>query len=138
MTNHPVDGNTQPLYRPIPGWSPSTPEVTDSTINEVVQRHPAVAIHFWAAWNGVDPPMDRVIQEIGPRFAGRLVFYSCNTDLAENVELCRRFRFGNIPALSVLVAGQPHKPIIGLRSPDDLVAQIETRLRKCAAACRLE
>ncbi|WP_165246523.1 thioredoxin family protein [Paludisphaera soli] len=93
-----------------------------------MQQHPAVAIHFWAPWNGHDPAMDRSIQGISGRFAGRVVFVSCNTDLEENRELCQQCGFMNIPALGLLVSGHPPISVIGYRDPETLAGLIESRL----------
>ncbi|WP_165223894.1 thioredoxin family protein [Aquisphaera insulae] len=114
--------------RPIPGWTPSTPEISGASIHDLAQRHPALAVHFWAPWNGHDPTMDRNIQPIRERFAGRVHFVSCNIDLAANDELARRCRIRNVPTLVVLVDGDPREPIVGCRGPDTLAAAIEVRL----------
>lgn len=116
--------------RPIPSWKPSTPAVRGLTIEELVQQHPAVAIHFWAPWNGQDPLMDRSLQSISGRFAGRVVFVSCNVDLAENRELCQRCGFKNIPALGLLVSGQEPISVIGYRDPETLAGVIESWLNE--------
>jgi hypothetical protein len=124
-----ADGNPNPPHRPVHGWVPSTPEVCDATINDIERLHPAIAIHFWAPWNGTDPPMDRAIQSISAKFGSRLAFFSCNVDRAENIGLCRRYGIANLPALVLIVAGQPQKPIVGLSSPEQLAEKIESRLR---------
>ena len=73
--------------------------------------------------------MDRSIQAIRAKFAGRVHFVSCNIDLEVNSELFRRCGVGNIPALGILVAGVPRRPILGLRDPEVLASEIEARLR---------
>ncbi len=120
------------IDRPIPGWAPSTPAVPGGSIDELARQHPAIAIHFWAAWNGSDPPMDRSIQEIVGQFAGRVLFVSCDTDREENHELCRRFGLAAIPALGILVSGRRPELIIGRRDPDHLASEIEGRLNQSA------
>jgi thioredoxin-like negative regulator of GroEL len=117
------------IARPIPGWSPSTPEVLWSTIDGVVKQHRVVAIHFWAPWDGHDPEMDRNIRTVEPRFEGRVFFASCNIDRDENAQLCRHCGVGNIPALGIIVDGSPRRAIIGVREPESLAHQIESRLR---------
>ena len=119
-----------PVPRPIPGWSPSTPEVHGSTLDNLMRLHSTIAVHFWAAWNGYDPLMDDSIRAIRSSFEGRVYFASCNTDLEENGELCRRCRLTNLPALVVFVSGTPRGPIIGFREPGPLSEEIEARLRE--------
>jgi thiol-disulfide isomerase/thioredoxin len=89
-----------------------------------------VAIHFWAPWNGYDPVMDRAIQAVAKRFADRVHFVSCNIDLEENVELCRRFGVVNVPSLGLLVSGMTRRVITGCRAPEDLVSEIESRFHE--------
>lgn len=115
---------------PIPGWSPSTPEVCPSLIEDAARRRQAVAIHFWAPWNAHDVPMDRDIQAISAGFEGRVVFASANVDRDENAELFRRCGVGNIPALGILVDGEPRRAVIGAREPESLAAEIEVRLHE--------
>ncbi len=45
--------------RPIPNWQPSTPAILAEDFASVLGRHPAVVIHFWADWNGIDPLITR-------------------------------------------------------------------------------
>jgi thioredoxin-like negative regulator of GroEL len=118
------------ISRPIPGWRPSTPDVRGDAIADLLQQHSAIAIHFWAVWNGVDPPMDRSIQDIADRFAGRVWFVSCNVDLEENVELCRRFGVATVPTLGILVPDRQPQLLVGHRPPEQLAAEIETRLNE--------
>ena len=99
------------------------------SIDDLTRRYSAIAIHFWAPWDGHDPPMDRSIQMIRGRFAGRVHFVSCNNDLEVNAGLVGRCGVVNIPALGILVAGVPRRPIIGLRDPEVLASEIEARLR---------
>ena len=116
------------VARPIPGWSPSTPEVRGAALDELAREHPVLVVHFWAAWNGVDPLTDRSIQAAAIRLSGRVRFVSLNVDLAENVELCRRYGLATVPTLLVLQDGRPRRLIVGHRGPDELVADIEARL----------
>ena len=121
------------VARPIPGWTPSTPEVRGDDLDQLARRHPAVVVHFWAPWNGVDPLTDRSIQAAAGRLAERVRFASCNIDLAENADLWHRYGLANVPSLLVLVGGRPRRLIVGHRSPDERVAEIETRLGDPAA-----
>ena len=116
------------VERPLPGWRPSTPEIIGSEINVLTQRFPAVVIHFCAGWNSHDRTMDRMIVAIQEQSEGRVSFVSCDTDLPENANLCRRCRVVNIPALGVIVASEAQRTIIGLRQTAQLVGEIESRL----------
>jgi hypothetical protein len=117
------------IARPMPGWIPSTPSVRGEAMDDLAQRHSAIAIHFWAPWNGSDAPMDRSIQAIAERFAGRVAFYSCNVDLEDNRVLCKRCHIVTVPTLAIWASGELKKPIIGC-GPDaeQRAAAIEARL----------
>lgn len=116
--------------RPIPGWRPSTPAVGGRALEELLRQHSAIAIHFWATWDGHDPGMDQSIREIAERFAGRVLFLSADIDLEENRDLCRHFRIANIPTLGVLRSGRNPTLIVGYRDPEHLANEIETRLNE--------
>jgi hypothetical protein len=123
--------NAMEFARPIPGWIPSTPEVRGGAVDGLAQRHLAIAIHFWAPWNGSDPPMERSIQAIAERFAGRVAFFSCNVDLEENIELCKRCHIATVPTLVIWASRELKPPIIGWQPEQEkLAAAIESRLRE--------
>jgi thiol-disulfide isomerase/thioredoxin len=122
------------IPRPIPGWKPSTPAVPGGKIASLTQRHPAVAVHFWASWNALDKSMDESVQAIANLFEGRVHFASCNIDLPENLDLCRRSGFANIPAISVFVGDYVSKPIVGCCSPAELTIEIKKRHEKTSLA----
>jgi thioredoxin-like negative regulator of GroEL len=108
------------------------PEIRGSEFDEFAQLHTAIAIHFWASWNGVDPPTDRSIRAISDRFVGRVAFYSCNVDLEQNVSLCKRCGVTAIPTVAVWGNGRLRQLIVGLQEPERLAAEIESRLSEPA------
>lgn len=104
------------------------PEVTGPTLDAELAAHPAVVVHFWAVWNGHDTTMNRHLEAIRARFAGRAAFFSCNIDREENWELCYGLRILNLPWLVVYVAGVPQMSLCGCRDPETLAVEIEARL----------
>lgn len=104
------------------------PEVTGPTLAPELAAHPAIVVHFWAVWNGHDTTMNRHLEAIRDRFAGRAAFFSCDIDREENWELCYGLRILNLPWLVVFVAGMPQASICGNREPEVLAAEIEARL----------
>jgi thioredoxin-like negative regulator of GroEL len=116
------------IPRPIPGWAPTTPAVDPSSLDDFVVEQPAVAIHFWAAWNAHDPGFDDSIRAVAPEFAGRVCFRSCNSDLPENLQLCQRFGVVTVPSLVVIVRGQQRRPILGALPPERLAKELAARL----------
>jgi len=112
------------IYRPVPGFQPSTPAVTAKTFANVLAEHSAVAIHFWAEWNGVDVPMDRSIRDIKVRLKESIHFVSCDIDSPDNFALCNRCKVVNVPFLAVFVDGQQKGGIMGLLPAKKLVIEL--------------
>lgn len=118
------------MPRPIPGWNPSTPDMRGQALDDLLRLHPAIVIHFWAPWNGIDPLMDLSIQGIAEEFDGRVWFGSCNVDLSENLTWCRRFGVANIPALGLSISGRPPKLLMGYRDSNRLAKEINSWLNE--------
>jgi thioredoxin-like negative regulator of GroEL len=116
------------IPRPIPDWTPTTPAVDPSSLDELVAEQPAVAIHFWASWNAHDPTFDDSIRAVAPEFDGRVSFRSCNSDLPENLSLCQRFGVVTVPSLTVIVRGKQRRPIVGALPPERLAKELAARL----------
>jgi hypothetical protein len=72
--------------------------------------------------------MDRRIQEIQLHFDRRIHFVSCDIDQSANADLCKRFGVANVPFLGVFVGTQQRRGIMGLRSSDALIVELEARL----------
>ena len=114
--------------RPIPGWRPSTPDIGCESFEDLDENSAAVAIHFWAPWNGVDPAMDQEIQQVADRFAGRVRFVSANIDTERGSELGARFGVANVPTIVVLASAAEPRLIVGHRGAEELATKIESKL----------
>src|SRR5690606_5335161 len=116
------------IARPIPGWIPTTPPLVGESDVAQLDDQTIIAVHFWAPWNGVDPPFDELLRQLADQYASRVRFYSANIDLEENLKLCQQCQVLNVPALSIRVNGVWQQPIVGCRATaDDLAAEIESR-----------
>jgi thioredoxin 1 len=49
-------------------------------INDLLRKHPALVIDFWAEWCGPCRRVGPVIEELAQEFAGKVTFGKCNTD----------------------------------------------------------
>ena len=107
-------------------WRPSTPAVTDGTVDDVLRSHPNLLVHFWADWDRHDVAVDRIIQEVQPRFANRLHFVSY--DVNANASFAQRCRVANVPFLAVFVNGREMRPILAINTAEKLAAELEQRL----------
>lgn len=117
------------MWRPIPGWRPSLEEVVGDGLDALIGGNPAVAVHFWAVWNGADPPMEGSIRAIQDRFAGRVRFVACDVDRKENVSVCKRFGVVSLPSLVVIAPERPPRLVVGYREPDALALVVEDALK---------
>ncbi|MFN7447855.1 MAG: thioredoxin family protein [Pirellula sp.] len=115
------------MYHPIRGWKPTTPPLTASNFEAVCDTHRNVAIHFWAEWNGVDPPFDRAIRKLPSEISALVHFMSCDTDDPQNDSLCKLFAIGTIPSLAIVVNGKFDSLIVGQRSSEELVPELINR-----------
>lgn len=117
------------IARPIPGWTPSTPPIVGKSCLASLDDQATIAVHFWAPWNGVDPPFDELLRQLAGRFASRVPFYSANIDLEQNRSLCELCQVLNVPVLSIRVNGVWQQPIVGCRATaEELAAEIDSRL----------
>lgn len=96
------------MYRPNPNFVPSTPPLVAADFSQ-----PILVVHFWAIWNGADPPMDEELSAVRPDYQGKICFRSCDTDKAENQQFCEGF--ANVPAITCYMAGSRFKTLIGFR-----------------------
>jgi thioredoxin-like negative regulator of GroEL len=103
--------------------------VSGDSLESRLQQSEAIAVHFWAPWNGADPLMDRSVQDIVGQFTGRVQFLSSNIDTEPGAALAKRFGVANIPTLVILTLNQEPRLIVGHRDAVELAHQIELRLR---------
>ena len=54
-------------------------------LNDLLRKHPALVVDFWAEWCGPCRRVGPVIEELAQEFAGKVTFGKCNTD--ENQQL---------------------------------------------------
>jgi thioredoxin 1 len=116
------------IARPIPGWKPAMPDIGHESLESLCNECAALAIHFWAPWNGVDPLMDRGIQQIANQFANRVTFFSANVDTERGAELAQRFGVCNVPTLVVLRFGSKPRLVIGCVGAEALADKLESFL----------
>ena len=116
------------IARPIPGWKPTTPDIGRESLERLGDEHSALAIHFWAVWNGADPLMDRGIQQIANQFANRVKFFSANVDTECGMELQQRFGVCNVPTLVVLRPDIKPRLIVGYGGAEELADKLESLL----------
>ncbi|MCF0131809.1 MAG: thioredoxin [Pseudobutyrivibrio sp.] len=83
-------------------------------------------IDFNATWCGPCKMMAPVFEELSEEYAGKIDFYSVDTD--QSPELARQFRVVSIPAIAMVVDGNFVDMNIGFVPKEQLVAFIEKNM----------
>ena len=115
---------TVSVHRPIRDFRPSTPPVTTSSIDDVLDSRRIVVVHFWAVWNGVDAPMDSALCDIRERLPAGTQLVSCDIDDPDCADFAKTSGVVNVPWLSIYVDGVRHGHVCGLRESDQHLATI--------------
>lgn len=110
-------------------WTPSSPALSAETFVSTLQRHPFVAIHFWAPWNGYDREFDKRLARLREEFGTQIVFRSVNVDDAGLAAVCVTAPVLNVPALGIWRHGLRDRVLIGLRDEDSLRRILEEAVR---------
>jgi hypothetical protein len=117
-------------FYPKPKWRPGIPEIKPEDLTTLCADHPVVAIHFWASWNGCDPPLGKSIDTIAPRFAGRVHFVALNTEPQENWEFLRRWNVFDTTIL-FFAGSDLCGRLMGIREPEQLSSDVNQVLGNC-------
>jgi len=93
--------------------------LTSDTFSEFVGTHRFVVIHFWAAWNGVDHLMQRLLEsQIQGELREAVTFASFDIDPPTHHELCRQHNVLNVPFLAFYRDGWLVRSVTGMRTPE--------------------
>ena len=85
--------------------------VNQAHIEEILNKHPALVIDFWAEWCGPCRRVSPAIEELAQEFAGKVTFGKCNTD--ENQQFAMEMDISAIPNIVFFSHGKMVDRIIG-------------------------
>ena len=105
-------------------WRPCFPPVTATALPVALAENPIVVIHFWAIWNGVDRRFTPTLVAVEREYGRRIAFRAADVDDPAIAPLCEEFGIGNVPALACFVHGRRLKTIVGMRSEEQLRAEL--------------
>ncbi len=98
-------------------------EVTETTFEEeVLKSETPVLVDFWAPWCGPCRMMGPIIDEISEEGFELKV---CKVNVDENPDLARKYDVESIPTLIYFVNGNLRTTMIGLRTKQDILSEIE-------------
>lgn len=105
----------------------STITVTDDTFKrEVLDSDLPVLVDFWATWCGACRMAAPALEELSERYRGQLKIARLDTDA--NLVTPAAQGIWSLPALNLYVRGKVVKSIIGTRSRDALIREVESAL----------
>jgi thioredoxin 1 len=93
------------------GASAGVITVDELHISDLLQKHPALVVDFWAEWCGPCRKIGPVIEELAQEFAGKVTFGKCNTD--ENQQLAMQLNISAIPNIVFFSHGKMVDRVIG-------------------------
>ncbi len=106
--------------------SPSITTLTHTTFQKFVRSHRFVVIHFWAAWNGYDVMMRKLIESSIPEeFHARIQFATFDVDPPEHHEICREHKVMGPPFLAYYRDGRLVQTVIGLQKPEVMIQNLK-------------
>ena len=98
--------------------TPQQTPLTSDTFSEFLRTHRFVVIHFWAAWNGVDHLMQRLLEsQIPEDLRESVMFTRFDIDPPAHQELCRQHNVLNVPFLAFYRDGSLVRSVTGMRTP---------------------
>ena len=99
--------------------TPQQTPLTSDTFSEFVGRHRILVIHFWAAWNGIDRLMQRLLEsQIPDDLRESVTFARFDIDPSAHLEICRQHNVLNVPFLAFYRDGSLVRSVTGMRTPE--------------------
>lgn len=89
---------------------------------EVLQSDLPVLVDFFAVWCGPCQMLAPIIEELATELEGKVKVGKMNVD--ENNQTAQKYSIMSIPTLVLFKKGQPIKTLTGLRTKEDLLAEI--------------
>lgn len=99
---------------------------TDNFRNEVIEADKPVVVDFWAEWCGPCKKLSPILEEVAEELGDSVSITKVNVDKQRN--LGAMFQIMSIPSVLIFKDGEKVDEFNGLRSKDDIVAQIKNHL----------
>ena len=103
-------------------------QITDATVDNVLQTDKLVVIDFWAEWCGPCKMVGPIIDEIGEDYKDKIVVGKLDVD--NNDETTARFSIRNIPTVLFLKNGEVVDKVVGAGPKTMFTDKIDKHLDK--------
>ena len=105
----------------------ATMKASDADFDSVVRQSDVpVVVDFWAEWCGPCKKLSPILEEVADELAGEVTIAQVNVDEERN--LGAMFQIMSIPNVLIFNHGEKVDEFVGLRSKDDIVAQVKKQL----------
>ena len=99
---------------------------TDTFRKDVIESDKPVDVDFWAEWCGPCKKLSPILEEVAEELDGEVTIAKVNVDEERN--LGAMFQIMSIPNVLIFNHGEKVDEFVGLRSKDDIVAQVKKQL----------
>ena len=99
---------------------------TDTFRKDVIESDKPVVVDFWAEWCGPCKKLSPILEEVAEELDGEVTIAKVNVDEERN--LGAMFQIMSIPNVLIFSHGEKVDEFVGLRSKDDIVAQVKKQL----------
>ena len=99
---------------------------TDTFRKDVIESDKPVVVDFWAEWCGPRKKLSSILEEVAEELDGEVTIAKVNVDEERN--LGAMFQIMSIPNVLIFNHGEKVDEFVGLRSKDDIVAQVKKQL----------
>ena len=99
---------------------------TDTFRKDVIESDKPVVVDFWAEWCGPCKKLSPILEEVAEELDGQVTVAKVNVDEERN--LGAMFQIMSIPNVLIFNHGEKVDEFVGLRSKDDIVAQVNKQL----------
>lgn len=99
---------------------------TDTFRKGVIESDKPVVVDFWAEWCGPCKKLSPILEEVAEELDGQVTVAKVNVDEERN--LGAMFQIMSIPNVLIFNHGEKVDEFVGLRSKDDIVAQVKKQL----------
>lgn len=99
---------------------------TDTFRKDVIESDKPVVVDFWAEWCGPCKKLSPILEEVAEELDGEVTIAKVNVDEERN--LGAMFQIMSIPNVLIFNHGEKVDEFVGLRSKDDIVAQVKKQL----------